>query len=154
MTSHNMDTIYFQIGALYDIFCGILRMPGVQNHRFVLEPMSKLISHSLQNFNIPFQCIVSVCHLCNKSFLKERDKLLITRTAVFELISALKFKTIIPDSNFLVLTNLVLQDAGGSVIEDIDGKLYLLKYHFVYSTQCARTGLNKRFLPKPMTTTG
>lgn len=133
MTSHNMDTIYFQIGALYDIFCGILRMPGVQNHRFVLEPMSKLISHSLQNFNIPFQCIVSVCHLCNKSFLKERDKLLITRTAVFELISALKFKTIIPDSNFLVLTNLVLQDAGGSVIEDIDGELYLLKYHFVSS---------------------
>ena len=118
-----MDIIFFQIGALYDIFCGILRMPGVQNHRFVLEPMSKLISHSLQNFNIPFQCIVSVCHLCNKSFLKERDKLLITRTAVFELISALKFKTIIPDSNFLVLTNLVLQDAGGSVIEDIDGKL-------------------------------
>ena len=96
-------------------------MPGVQNHRFVLEPMSKLISHSLQNFNIPFHNIVSVCHLCNKSFLKERDKLLITRTAVFELIQALKFKTIIPDSNFLVLTNLVLQDAGGSVIEDIDG---------------------------------
>ena len=62
--------IFFQIGALYDIFCAILRMPGVQNHRFVLEPMSKLISHSLQNFNIPFHNIVSVCHLCNKSFLK------------------------------------------------------------------------------------
>ena len=65
---------HFQIGALYDIFCAILRMPGVQNHRFVLEPMSKLISHSLQNFNIPFQCIVSVCHLCNKSFLKESSR--------------------------------------------------------------------------------
>ena len=50
--------------------------------------------------------------------------MLITRTAVFELISALKFKTIIPDSNFLVLTNLVLQDAGGSVIEDIDGMYF------------------------------
>ena len=100
-------------------------MPGVQNHRFVLEPMSKLISHSLQNFNVPFHNIASICHLCNKGFLKERDKLLITRTAVFELIQALKFKTVIPDSNFLVLTNLVLQDAGGCVIEDIHG----LSYH-------------------------
>ena len=74
--------------------------------------------------------MVSVCHLCNKSFLKERDKLLITRTAVFELVQALKFKTIIPDSNFLMLTNLVLQDAGGSVIEDIIGLSYQVNVWF------------------------
>jgi len=66
--------------------------------------------------------------LCNKAFLKERDKLLVTRTAVFELISALKFKTVIPDTNFLVLTNLVLQDAGGAVIEDIQGLSYQVSF--------------------------
>jgi hypothetical protein len=32
-----------------------------------------------------------------------------TRTAVFELVQALKFKIAIPDSNFLLLANLVLQ---------------------------------------------
>ena len=99
-------------------------MPGIQNHRYVLEPISKLVSHSLQHFTVQYHTLVSVCHLCNKAFLKERDKLLVTRTAVFELISALKFKTVIPDANFLVLTNLVLQDAGGAVIEDIQGLSY------------------------------
>ena len=45
----------------------------------------------------------------NLNFFIERDKFLITRTAVFELVQALKFKTIIPDTNFLMLANLVLQ---------------------------------------------
>ena len=103
-------------------------MPGIQNHRYVLEPISKLVSHSLQYFTVQYHTLVSVCHLCNKAFVKERDKLLVTRTAVFELISALKFKTVIPDSNFLVLTNLVLQDAGGAVIEDIQGLSYQVNF--------------------------
>lgn len=93
----------------------------MQNHRFVLDPMSKLVSHALQHCNVSFHHLVSVCHLCNKAFLKERDKLILTRTAVFEFVQALKFKTIIPDTNFLMLTNLVLQDAGGCVMEDIVG---------------------------------
>ena len=48
-------------------------------------------------------------------FIKERDKQLLTRTAVIELVQALKFKTAIPDANFLMLTNLVLLDAGGAI---------------------------------------
>ena len=32
-----------------------------------------------------------------------------TKTAVIEFVNALKFKTSIPDSNFLLLANLVLQ---------------------------------------------
>ena len=50
---------------------------------------------------------------------------------MFELVQALKFKTIIPDTNFLMLTNLVLQDAGGSVIEDIIGLSYQVMYFTV-----------------------
>ena len=51
---------------------------------------------------------------------------------MFELVQALKFKTIIPDTNFLMLTNLVLQDAGGSVIEDIIGLSYQVMYFMVH----------------------
>ncbi len=37
------------------------------------------------------------------------------RTALFELVQALKFKISIPDSNFLLMTNLILYDAGGQL---------------------------------------
>jgi len=40
---------------------------------------------------------------------QEREKLILTRMVVFELVQALKFKTAIPDSNFLMLVNFVLQ---------------------------------------------
>jgi len=91
-------------------------MPGVINNRMVLDPLAKLLSYSLQNCtNINFPQLVSLCHYCNRCFIKERDKQLLTRTAVIELVQALKFKTAIPDANFLMLTNLVLLDAGGAI---------------------------------------
>jgi hypothetical protein len=40
---------------------------------------------------------------------QEREKLILTRMVVFELVQVLKFKTSIPDSNFLMLVNFVLQ---------------------------------------------
>lgn len=40
---------------------------------------------------------------------QEREKLVLTRMVVYELVQALKFKTSIPDSNFLMLINFVLQ---------------------------------------------
>lgn len=35
--------------------------------------------------------------------LKDRDKLLLTRSIVFELVQALKFKVLLPDENLLLL---------------------------------------------------
>jgi hypothetical protein len=39
-----------------------------------------------------------------------------TRTAIFELVQALKFKVSMPDTNFLLLANLVLHDAGSQLV--------------------------------------
>ena len=61
------------------------------------------------------QQVASVCHLSNRAFSKDRDRLLVTRSAIFDLVQALKFKISLPDANFLLLTSLVLQDAGGSI---------------------------------------
>ena len=58
----------------------VLRMPGIQGHRLVLDPLAKLVSYALQNCTqIKFVQLLSICHYCNRGFTKERDKQLITR---------------------------------------------------------------------------
>jgi hypothetical protein len=46
-------------------------------------------------------------------YFQEREKLILTRMVVYELVQALKFKISIPDSNFLMLINFVLQVISG-----------------------------------------
>ena len=41
--------------------------------------------------------------------------MLLTRIAVYELVQALKFKTNIPDENFVMLVTFILHDSGGSL---------------------------------------
>ena len=119
VTTSSSSSTAIQLPAIEPLFhtmTSVLRMPGVINNRMVLDPLAKLLSYSLQNCtNINFPQLVSLCHYCNRCFIKERDKQLLTRTAVIELVQALKFKTAIPDANFLMLTNLVLLDAGGAI---------------------------------------
>ena len=58
----------------------VLRMPGVQNNRLVLDPLAKLVSYGIQNCaTLKFVQLAGVCHYCNRGFTKERDKQLITR---------------------------------------------------------------------------
>ena len=61
-------------------------MPGVNNARNVLDPISKLVSYALENCNVGFVQLLNVCHFCNKSFVKERDRQTITRTATYVLV--------------------------------------------------------------------
>lgn len=60
---------------------------------------------------------------------------------IFELIQALKFKTSIPDANFLMLINLVLQDSGGAIPSSIVLKhsqaLNNMDYLHVFGTNVA-----------------
>ncbi len=42
---------------------------------------------------------------------------------------ALKFKISIPDSNFLLLTNLLLYDAGGQLFTGVEDKTSCYKYN-------------------------
>lgn len=43
------------------------------------------------------------------SKFKERERLLLTRVLVLDLVHALKFKSNIPDSNFFLLVNFILE---------------------------------------------
>lgn len=91
----------------------------------ILEPFSKVLSYAIQTNVLKYNCLMEICYLCNRAFtkvpflntiiqiigffLQERDKLILSRMVVYELVQALKFKTTIPDSNLLMLINLILQ---------------------------------------------
>ncbi|XP_039288508.1 protein unc-79 homolog isoform X2 [Nilaparvata lugens] len=108
-----------QLSSLHDIvpllriMISVLRVPGIANCKGILEPFSKVLSHAIQHHILKYHFVVDLCYLCNKAFTREREKQVLTRTVVFELVQVLKFKTSIPDSNFLLLINFILQDAGG-----------------------------------------
>lgn len=55
----------------------------------------------------------------NVGCFQERDKCVLSRTVVFELVQAFKFKVTIPDENLLMLVQFVLQDAGGALCPNV-----------------------------------
>ncbi|KAJ9597429.1 hypothetical protein L9F63_011723, partial [Diploptera punctata] len=99
---------------LLRIMVSVLKVPWI-TYEALLDPFSKVLSHSIQNYVIKYHYIVELCYLCTRNFVRDREKLILTRMVVFELVQALKFKTSIPDSNFLMLINFILQDSGGSL---------------------------------------
>lgn len=102
---------------LLDIMVSLLKVQGVP--KGMLDPFAKVLSFAIQNLNLKHKVLHDLCHLSNRAFGKERDKLQLCRQIVFELVQALKFKTQIPDQNLLLLVGLVLQDAGGAVPPDV-----------------------------------
>uniref|UniRef100_A0A1B6C403 Protein unc-79 homolog n=1 Tax=Clastoptera arizonana TaxID=38151 RepID=A0A1B6C403_9HEMI len=123
------------VTPLLRIMISVLRVPGVSACKGILEPFSKVLSFGIQNFVLKYHYLADLCYLCNRAFTRDREKQMLTRMVIFELVQALKFKTAIPDSNFLMLINFVLQDVGGTMpltvaMEDnipvscIDGPMY------------------------------
>jgi len=101
-----------------------MKMTGVNNHRSLLEPIAKVIGFAIQFCTFQFQDLVDICYYCNKAFVKERDKSCLIRAVIAKFIDALKYKTSIPDVNFLYLGSMMLQDAKGelppsSILEDV-----------------------------------
>lgn len=101
------------VTPLLRIMVSVLRVPGIASCKGILDPFSKVLSYGIENCSIKFHYVVDLCYLCNRAFTRDREKQVLTRMVVFELVQALKFKVQIPDSNFLMLINFVLQDAGG-----------------------------------------
>ncbi|XP_014665228.1 PREDICTED: protein unc-79 homolog isoform X2 [Priapulus caudatus] len=124
----------------FRIIASVLKIPGLSQQKSILEPFSKLISFTIQNCAFKLNHLMELCLLCNRAFTKERDRLLLSRAAVFELVQALKFKTVLPDENLLLLVQLVVLDAGGTlsptnVAEELFGRNY--DPHTMISTNAA-----------------
>ncbi|ELU08396.1 hypothetical protein CAPTEDRAFT_227700 [Capitella teleta] len=92
-----------------------LKIPGLSSVKSLLESFSKLLSYTLQCCSFNLQQLLDICSLCSRAFTKERDKIYLTRSIIFELVQALKFKTILPDENLVLLVQFVCLDAGGTL---------------------------------------
>nr|XP_023011875.1 protein unc-79 homolog isoform X2 [Leptinotarsa decemlineata] len=104
---------------LLKIMSSVFKIPLIAQFKGLLEPFSKVLSYAIQTHVLQYNMLVEICYLCYRAFTKERDKLILSRMVVFELVQALKFKTTIPDSNLLMLINLILQDIGGSIPSNV-----------------------------------
>ncbi|XP_041355146.1 protein unc-79 homolog isoform X3 [Gigantopelta aegis] len=103
------------IKEVLKIILSLLKIPAIANVRNILEPFSKLLSFTVQNCSFKLQDLLDICSMCNRVFTRERDKLILTRTVIFELVQALKFKSILPDENLLMLVQFLVLDTGGTI---------------------------------------
>nr|AYV89233.1 unc-79-like protein [Tetranychus evansi] len=96
-----------------------LKLPILNNHRSILEPYSKFVSQAIQRSPLSYQQLLELCHYSGRIFSKDRDRYFITRTIVSELISAIRFKTFVPDENLMMLVQFVLQDLDGTLVYSV-----------------------------------
>ncbi|CAG9855370.1 unnamed protein product [Phyllotreta striolata] len=104
---------------LLKIITSLFKIPLISQFKGLLDPFSKVLSYAIQTQTLKYGCLIEICYLCYKAFTKERDKLYLSRMVVFELVQALKFKTTIPDSNLLLIINLILQDIGSFIPSNV-----------------------------------
>lgn len=76
-----------------------------------MDPFSKILSYVIENTVVDSSVIVELCQLCGRAFTRDREKYILTRMLIFELVQALKFKITMPDANFIMLINFVIQVA-------------------------------------------
>ncbi|KAJ8708993.1 hypothetical protein PYW07_008819 [Mythimna separata] len=89
-----------------------LKIPAAAQHKSILEPITKIISYGVQNFVLKLSVISELSVVCTRVFSRDRDKLLVCRVLVYELVQALRTKTTIPDDNLFILIQFVLQGHG------------------------------------------
>lgn len=102
-----------EIESLLSIMSSVFKMPSLP--KGILEPFSKIFSFAIQNIPLKHKIVHELCYLNTRAFSKERDKLQLSRQVAFELIQCLKFKTVIPDNNLLLIIGIILQDLGGNL---------------------------------------
>lgn len=56
--------------ALLKIIISIFKVPTVSQHKGLLEPLSKVMSCSIQTQVFTYNYIVELCYLCNRSFAR------------------------------------------------------------------------------------
>uniref|UniRef100_A0A6A7G266 Protein unc-79 homolog isoform X3 n=1 Tax=Hirondellea gigas TaxID=1518452 RepID=A0A6A7G266_9CRUS len=103
------------VNPLIRLLCALFRIPGVVGHKSILDPVSKSVVFALRKAPVKYSLVADLCFLCCRSFQRERDKLYLARMMVLELVQALKFKVSLPDTNLVLLVQLILQDNGGGL---------------------------------------
>lgn len=106
----------YNLTAPIRIMLQTIRLPVINSYKTILEIYSKMISQIIQQSPLDYEYLLEVCHLNCKTFAKERDRLLLTRTVVYELVNCIKMKATIPDENVMILIQFLLQDGDGTLV--------------------------------------
>ncbi|XP_070493923.1 protein unc-79 homolog isoform X3 [Chironomus tepperi] len=106
-----------EIESLLSIMVSVFKMPGLP--KSILEPFSKIFSYAVQNLHLNHKTVHELCCLNSRAYTKERDKYQLARQIAFELAQCLKFKTMIPDHNLLLLIGMIIQDLGGNLPKEV-----------------------------------
>ncbi|KAK6640822.1 hypothetical protein RUM44_012519 [Polyplax serrata] len=109
----SMDDVLAPLAVVTSVF----KCPGISSCKSILDPFSKILSYVIQNAVVEASTIFEVCQLCTRAFTRDREKQMLTRMLIIELVQALKFKTTLPDSNFMMLINFVIQDTGNCLVQ-------------------------------------
>ncbi|VDM99895.1 unnamed protein product [Onchocerca ochengi] len=94
----------------------------------LVEGFSKWLTEALHECKADLLDLLAVCTACNRALLRDRDKQFLTKAIVSELVQALKFKCDMNEHNYMVIIDLILQDAGEDVSQEIadDQTKYLI----------------------------
>ncbi|VDO53418.1 unnamed protein product, partial [Brugia timori] len=90
-----------------------------KNSISLVEGFSKWLTEVLHECKVDLLDLLAVCTACNRALLRDRDKQFLTKAIVSELVQALKFKCDMNEHNYMIVLNLILQDAGEDVPEVI-----------------------------------
>jgi len=101
--------------SLLRLMSSTTRVSGLLNSRNILDPFSKIVVFIIQHWRFEYRHLVEVCHLTYRTFNKDRERYMLTRTLIDELVSVMKLKSCLPDSALILLVHLALQDAGGTL---------------------------------------
>ncbi|XP_074599916.1 UNC-79 domain-containing protein isoform X2 [Brevipalpus obovatus] len=109
----------FPLSSIIRMILITLKLSIINNHRTLLDIYSKFVSHSIQQSPLEYEQLLEICHHAGRIFSKDRDRYILTRTIIFELIQAIKFKTFVPDENLMMLLQFILQDLGGTLVPSV-----------------------------------
>lgn len=85
----------------------------------LVDSYSRWFVDALHECTVDLRDLLTICTACNRALIREHDKLIVTRAIVTELIQAIKFKCEFPEKNYASIVNLVLQDYGTELEEEI-----------------------------------
>ena len=69
------------------------------------ESMAKLVTAALEMAPVRLVDVLRMCTACNRTFTKEHQRLCLSRACVQQLLQAVKFKSTLPEKNYIVLLN-------------------------------------------------
>lgn len=113
------STEVVQLSSVIRMILITLKLPVINNHRTILDVYSKIVSHAIHASPLVYEQLLEMCHNCARIFSKDRDRYLLTRTVVYELIQVVKFKVFLPDENLMMIVQFVLQDLDGTLVPSV-----------------------------------